>query len=1117
MPLTPQTIPINFAQGLDTKTDPKQVTVGKFLSLENTVFTTGDLLQKRNGYGPLAPLPIPANYLTTFDGNLTAIGSTLQAYSEGTTSWISKGSLVPVELSVMPTVRSALNQVQADSVIAANGLMCTAYTELAGSIAYYKYQIQDSNTGQSIVGPTALAVEYVYSFTVSSANATAGATYTNNGVTFTVESTIASATTLVAYASGIPTASGTLTKVSGTGDSTITFSAAITIIYAPRVFLLGTYFIVAYTSVSGGSYQLDYVAISTNNPAKVTAPATLVSSYIPFVPSSWDGAVANIGTGASPVYQLYLAYNTTSGGQAVDFIYLTQNLAVSSATTFTGSTATNMSICIDATASSPIIYAAFYNVDSSTGFVVAVDQLLSKRMTATEIIASGAVYNITCTAQNGACTSVYEVANQYSYANTVPTNFLDSVTVTLPATVTTGTVGATTLVLRGVGLASKGFILNGNMYVLSEYASQLQSTYFLVNLNGNVISRFAYENGGASLVASNGYLPYNLPQAQVIGGTASIAYLYKDLIETQNTTGLVQSIGPAGASNIYSQTGVNVVFLGFSSNALISAEIGNNLNVTGGLLLAYDGQTINEQGFSLFPDNILATWAATGGAIQAQPDGSTNTNAYYYQIIYEWTDARGNLFRSAPSVPVAVTTTGALSTGIITLDIPYYRITYKQGMVTPPPTTAVKIQIYRWSVGQQVYYQTTSITQPTLNDTTKDFVVYVDTLADASILGNNIIYTTGGVVEDIAGPASVASTLFDDRLWLVDAEDQNLLWFSKQIIEATPVELSDQLTMFVAPTIGAQGSTGTITALAPLDSNLIIFKKDAIYYVNGTGPDNTGANSQYGQPIFITSTVGCANPKSIVITNEGLMFQSDKGIWLLTHGLSVSYVGAPVEKFNSSVVNSAVIIPGATQARFTLNTGQTLMYDYYYQQWGSFTGVSAISSTLYQGLHTYISPYGGVFQETPGKYLDNGNTVLIGGQSGPVWLAGILGYQRVWELMLLGSYYSPHSIVVNLQFDYGASSQQYIINPLNGTGVYGSDSLYGQTTPFGGPPATTPWRIQLDNQRCQTFQFSFQEQYNPTLGQAAGFGFTLSSISCLVGIKKGSRPFSAAQTVGGTQ
>jgi len=65
-----------------------------------------------------------------------------------------------------------------------------------------------------------------YTFTVTSANATVGATYTNNGQTFTVVNTIAGATTLICTSPGTgPTASGTLTKSSGTGDATITFSA----------------------------------------------------------------------------------------------------------------------------------------------------------------------------------------------------------------------------------------------------------------------------------------------------------------------------------------------------------------------------------------------------------------------------------------------------------------------------------------------------------------------------------------------------------------------------------------------------------------------------------------------------------------------------------------------------------------------------------------------------------------------------------------------------------------------------------------------------------------------------------------------------------------------------
>lgn len=64
-----------------------------------------------------------------------------------------------------------------------------------------------------------------YMFTVATANATAGDTYTNNGQTFTVVNTLVSGTTLRTTGTGAPLAAGTLTRTSGSGDSTITFVA----------------------------------------------------------------------------------------------------------------------------------------------------------------------------------------------------------------------------------------------------------------------------------------------------------------------------------------------------------------------------------------------------------------------------------------------------------------------------------------------------------------------------------------------------------------------------------------------------------------------------------------------------------------------------------------------------------------------------------------------------------------------------------------------------------------------------------------------------------------------------------------------------------------------------
>ena len=674
--------------------------------------------------------------------------------------------------------------------------------------------------------------------------------------------------------------------------------------------------------------------------------------------------------------------------------------------------------------------------------------------------------------------------------------------------------GSSHIVVRSVGLASKAFIINGTIYFLSAYQSTYQPTYFMINGSTSVqaapivVAKLAYENGG-------GYLTLGLPSVTVNGSTAQIPYLYKDLIEALSTNSNSQQTTTGG---IYSQTGINLATFTFSTDNMDSAEIGSDIHISGGFLWMYDGYLPVEHNFFLWPDSIEATWSASGGSMQAQPDGATNTNAYYYQVTYEWADNQGNIFRSAPSIPVAVTTTGSGSSGSVTVNIPYLRLSYK---IANP----LKIVIYRWSVAHQTYYQVTSITSAQINSTTSDSLAYVDTLADSSIIGNNIIYTTGGVIEDVNAPASNIMTLFDNRLWLVDAEDQNLLWFSKQVIEATPVEMSDLLTLYVAPTAGAQGSTGPITALSPMDDKLIIFKKNAIYYINGTGPDNTGANDQYSQPIFIASTVGCTNQQSIVFMPQGLMFQSDKGIWLLGRDLSTEYIGAAVEEFNASTVQSAVNIPETNQVRFTLNTGQTLMYDYFYGQWGTFVGVPAISSTLYQGLHTFLNSSGGVFQEDPGVYIDGSTPVLLSFTTSWIQLGGLQGYQRAYFFYLLGEYFSPHKLNLQIAYDYNSSPiQNTVITPDNQNPNYGASSMpvYGQLAPYGGgggaqsgsPSNIESWRVFLTKQRCTSFQITLNEIYDSNYGQPAGQGLTLSGLNLVVAVKKGWRPQPSATSAG---
>jgi hypothetical protein len=464
-----------------------------------------------------------------------------------------------------------------------------------------------------------------------------------------------------------------------------------------------------------------------------------------------------------------------------------------------------------------------------------------------------------------------------------------------------------------------------------------------------------------------------------------------------------------------------------------------------------------------------------------------------------------------PPAPHAATgdTVSTADTNKITLNIPTLRLTYKQA-----PNNA-RIVIYRWSLAQQIFYQITSIPSPINNDSTVDSISYIDTKNDAEIVGNLILYTTGDVYENIGAPACQTSTLYRSRLWFVDAENPNVLWYSKPVIQNTPVEFTDLQTFYVAPTIGVQGSTGPITALSSMDDKLIIFKENAIYYINGNGPDVTGANNDYSDPILVTSTVGCTNQRSIVFTPNGLMFQSNKGIWVLGRDLNTNYIGAPVEAFNSYLVISSVSVPNTNQIRFALDNGVMLMYDYYYNQWGTFTNLNSLSGIIYKSKHTFINNYNQVSVETPQLYLDGARPVLMSFTTAWAKLADLQGYQRAYFFYLLGTYKSPHTLTVSISFDYDPSVQQVsYIQPINFNPPYGDDSPYGNQTVYGGPSAVEQWRVFLQNQRCESMQITLQENYDPSYGVQAGAGLTLSGINFVMGVKKGYTTLKPSLSVG---
>lgn len=216
-----------------TLADGKTFTVSNTLTLAGTDGSTlnigaGGTLGS-NAYTSTAYAPLAS---PTFTGTVTIP----TPFTLGATSVTSTGTqLNYLNAATGTTGTTSTNLVFSASPTFTGTLNAGALTNTGALTSYGT--ITQRGTGTAAIGGSLnvfgnilnVGPNYTYTFTVSGAAATAGATYTNNGQTFTVVTTIVSGiTTLRCTGTGAPTASGTLTYASGTGDATISFSATST-------------------------------------------------------------------------------------------------------------------------------------------------------------------------------------------------------------------------------------------------------------------------------------------------------------------------------------------------------------------------------------------------------------------------------------------------------------------------------------------------------------------------------------------------------------------------------------------------------------------------------------------------------------------------------------------------------------------------------------------------------------------------------------------------------------------------------------------------------------------------------------------------------------------------
>ena len=97
---------------------------------------------------------------------------------------------------------------------------------------------------------------------------------------------------------------------------------------------------------------------------------------------------------------------------------------------------------------------------------------------------------------------------------------------------------------------------------------------------------------------------------------------------------------------LFSPTGVIDCQFNFSLSNPDVQVLGNNAVIAGGAVTMYDGASVVEQNFHIYPNSL--TWSSistSGGGM-----GLSGANSLYgYIFVYEWIDNQGQVHRSSPS------------------------------------------------------------------------------------------------------------------------------------------------------------------------------------------------------------------------------------------------------------------------------------------------------------------------------------------------------------------------------------------------------------------------------------------------------------------------------------
>lgn len=561
----------------------------------------------------------------------------------------------------------------------------------------------------------------------------------------------------------------------------------------------------------------------------------------------------------------------------------------------------------------------------------------------------------------------------------------------------------------GVAMRSRPWQQGSSYYIIGEFNSTTQTTRYVLQLPPS----------GAATTAT----PLAITQVRTglpTGPLSSSVNPSADTWVSANTVQVKLPSNPTGYAP--SDTGIETLTVSFkqASDTTTGAprEAIGSLFAPGGALGQFDGSTYAEAGFAYYPEQPTLTPNA-GGA-----------NTYWYKLVYSYSDASGRLWRSADSIAKSTATAAVIGGGgSVTVACPTLRLTGRSD---------VTIEVYRGALNDSVTFQKIGTVA---NSVTVDTVNFPDAVTDATLASGEFLYTNGATgskpLANDAIPGFTSIAIANNRLFGISADDPSVIWASNKFVDGQGLRFSEQTRVTI------RDQHGPIYALAAMpDGRVLAFKSDAVYVISGDGPNPVGQGS-YSVSI-VAIGLGTTNPRSVVETGQGAMFQSTStrsGIYRIGLSLGEEYIGAPVQRYTGSPVEKivgAVLVPSKQEVRFyqtrLTSSSRVLVMDLVTGIWNIDTMADIpTAATAYGDGAAYYGTVNNdaVITDSTSLYTDLGAAYEHMLETPWVKLAELKGYARTYRIKGVGETVGTHTLTIALykNFDTSAPFVTQVVTP----------------------------------------------------------------------------------------